>query len=227
MQDRNATGFVNTYIYGAQLEIGSIATAYTPTTTSAITNTNNLYIPTGNIIGSPTVTGNFSVSGNLYISGTTTLSNIAYNDLTVSGGIVANNATFSDTVYANTIITNTPSVLSDISNQFDGTKCVFNLTLDQSNVISIMDSKNLEVVVGGARLSPYVKELRFPWITPYDSFKGFRVSSQNTASSVAQTLTIYNAPYQGEQAIVTIINSSSSPQTKKYPYSAATIALGD
>jgi hypothetical protein len=127
-------------------------------------------------------------------------------------------------VYANSVITTAiPSVLSDITNQFDGLISVFNLTVDQQNVTSIMDSKNLEVVVGGNRLSPYVKELRYPWFTPYDSFKGYRVVSNNTSSQ----LIIYNAPDPGQQAILTLINSSSSPQTKKYPYSAATIALGD
>jgi len=132
------------------------------------------------------------------------------------------------TVYANSVITTAiPSVLNDITNLFDTTTCVFNLTVDQSNVTSIMDSKNLEVVINGARLSPYVKELRYPWFTPYDSFKGYRVSTQNTSLTTAQTVTIYNAPAYGDQAILTIINSSSSPQTKKYPYSAATIALGD
>jgi hypothetical protein len=128
------------------------------------------------------------------------------------------------TVYANSVITTAiPSVLNDITNQFDNSTCVFQLRIDQSNVTSIMDSKNLEVVVDGNRLSPYVKELRYPWFTPYDSFKGYRVVSSNTSSQ----LVIYNAPEQGQQAILTLINSSSSPQTKKYPYSAATIALGD
>ena len=128
------------------------------------------------------------------------------------------------TVYANSVITTAiPSVLNDITNEFDNSKCVFQLRVDQSNVTSIMDSKNLEVVVDGNRLSPYVKELRYPWFTPYDSFKGYRVVSSNTSSQVV----IYNAPEQGQQAILTLINSSSSPQTKKYPYSAATIALGD
>ena len=127
-------------------------------------------------------------------------------------------------VYANSVITTAiPSVLNDITNQFDNSKCVFELRVDQSNVTSIMDSKNLEVVVNGARLSPYVRELRFPWLTPYDSFKGYRVVSSNTRSQ----LVIYNPPAPGDQAIVTLINNSSSPQTKKYPYSAATIALGD
>ena len=128
------------------------------------------------------------------------------------------------TVFANNIVTTAiPSVLNDITNEFDNAKCVFQLRVDQSNVTSIMDSKNLEVVVDGNRLSPYVKEIRYPWFTPYDSFKGYRVVSTNTSSQ----LVIYNAPEQGQQAIVTLINNSSSPQTKKYPYSAATIALGD
>jgi hypothetical protein len=127
-------------------------------------------------------------------------------------------------LYANTVITTSlPSVLADISNSFDGNKTIFNLTVDQANVTNIMDSKNLEVVVNGARLSPYVKELRYPWLTPYDSFKGYRVVSTSNTS----TLIIYNAPASGEQAILTLINSSSISQTKKYPYSAATIALGD
>jgi hypothetical protein len=132
------------------------------------------------------------------------------------------------TVYANNIVTtNIPLVLSDIGNQFDNLKCVFNLTVDQANVTSIVDSKNLEVVVNGARLSPYVKQITYPWILDYDSYRGFRVSTQNTSLTTAQTLTIYNAPAPGDQSTVTIINNSLVAQTRKYPYSAATIALGD
>jgi hypothetical protein len=128
------------------------------------------------------------------------------------------------TVYANNIVTtNIPLVLSDITSQFDNLKCVFNLTVDQANVTSIVDSKNLEVVVNGARLSPYVKQITYPWILNYDSYKGFRVVSSNTSSS----LIIYNAPAPGDQSTVTIINNSLVAQTRKYPYSAATIALGD
>ena len=109
------------------------------------------------------------------------------------------------TVFANNIVTTAiPSVLNDITNQFDNSKCVFQLRVDQSNVTSIMDSKNLEVVVDGNRLSPYVREIRYPWFTPYDSFKGYRVVSTNTSSQ----LVIYNAPEQGQQAILTLINSS-------------------
>jgi len=128
------------------------------------------------------------------------------------------------TVYANNIVTtNIPLVLSDIGNQFDNLKCVFNLTVDQANVTNIVDSKNLEVIVNNIRLSPYVKQITYPWILDYDSYRGFRVVSSNTSSS----LIIYNAPAPNDQATVTIINNSLVAQTQKYPYSAATIALGD
>ena len=169
-----------------------------------------------------------NTSSRLYISNTQASTSKTTGALQVEGGVGVTGDVWADNVYANNLFSaNYPIVLSDITNQFDGAKCVFNLIVDQSNVTSIMDSKNLEVVIDGVRLSPYVKDLRYPWITPYDSYKGFKVSTQNTASNTTQTLTIYNAPDIGVQASITIINSSSSPQTKKYPYSADTIALGD
>ena len=42
IQDRAASGFVNTYIYGAQLEIGSVTNTYVPTTTTAVYGTPTL-----------------------------------------------------------------------------------------------------------------------------------------------------------------------------------------
>ena len=128
--------------------------------------------------------------------------------------------TFSNTINYTTTI---PVVLNDISTQFDGVKVVFPMQLDQNNVVSIVDSKNVELVVNGARLAPYIKEIRYPWFTPYDSYKGFRVVSDTSQSQ----LVIYNAPSPGDQAILTIINTSSVQQTRKYPFSAATISLGD
>jgi hypothetical protein len=162
---------------------------------------------TGGTGGITSITG--GVRANSTTSGTLTVAG----DVGVNGDIYANNF-FS---------LNYPTVLNDISTQFDGTKCVFELKNNQTNVVNIVDSKNVEVFVGGLKLAPYVKDLRYPWITPYDSYKGFRVVSSNTSSQVV----IYNAPDIGEQASLTIINSSSIAQTKQYPYSADTIALGD
>jgi hypothetical protein len=118
-----------------------------------------------------------------------------------------------------------PLVLADVSNQCDGAKAVFPLVNDQANITSanITDSKNLEVVVSGQRFSPYVRQLTYPWLTPYDSYPGYRVVTSATSSNVI----IYNPPAVGSQVTLTIINNSSVAQTRKYPYSATTIALGD
>jgi hypothetical protein len=150
----------------------------------------------------------------------------------LSGTRIYGTATVDSTLTVGTTITadkitttSIPLVLNDISNQFDGYKCVFNLLQDQTAITNnnIIDSKNLEVVVNGNRLSPYVKQLTYPWLTPYDSHNGFRVVSTATSAYVI----IYNAPDPGDQAFLTIINSSSAVQTRKYPYSATKIALGD
>ena len=131
-----------------------------------------------------------------------------------------------NTVFADKIVTTSiPLVLNDVSPQFDGAKQVFSLRTDQTDInnSNITDSKNLELVLNGARLAPYVKQNTYPWLVTYDSYKGFRVVSSNTSANVI----IYNAPAPGDQAVLTIINSSLTVQTRKYPYSATTIALGD
>jgi hypothetical protein len=118
-----------------------------------------------------------------------------------------------------------PLILNDISNQFTGSQSVFTLFTDQTNITSsdVVDSKNMEVIINGLRLAPYIKQNTYPWLTPYDSFIGFRVvSDANTAN-----LIIYNSPAPTDQAVLTIINRSTNVQTRKYPYSATTIALGD
>ena len=115
--------------------------------------------------------------------------------------------------------------LNDISNQFDGVKAVFTLRNEQANVTSstITQSINIEVILNGRKLAPYIKQNTTPWLTPYDSFKGFRVVPTSTDAKVI----IYNAPATGDQADITIINTSPTGGTRKYPYSATTIALGD
>jgi hypothetical protein len=167
-------------------------------------------------------TGYLANSNSFFIESNNTIiltGNLVANSVFVSGGVEIVTA-----VLANNVVTPSASVvLNDITNQFDNLKCVFNLVSEQSNVINIMNSRNLEVIINGAKLAPYVTELRYPWLTPYDSFKGHRVVSSNTSSQ----LVIYNPPAPGDQAILTLINSSSTSQNRRYPYSAATIALGD
>ena len=111
------------------------------------------------------------------------------------------------------------TVLNNIANQFDGAKTVFDLRLEQSSITTLVDSKDLEVVIGGQKLTPYVDIVPFPWLSPYDSFNGFRVRNAQ--------VTIYNAPYAGDAALLTYTKPSTSRQKLRYPFSAATIAFGD
>ena len=54
------------YCWGAQLELGTVASAYTPTTTVAVTTTNNINVPSGNV----TVSGTNSQIVTNYVIGT-------------------------------------------------------------------------------------------------------------------------------------------------------------
>jgi hypothetical protein len=112
-----------------------------------------------------------------------------------------------------------PVVLNDISTQFDGSKTVFSLLLDQTSINTITDSKDVQVILNGQILAPYVQDLKYPWITPYDSYKGYRIVSGN--------IIIYNAPNYGDQCVMIVRSTSQSVQTRRYPYTAATIAFGD
>jgi hypothetical protein len=115
-------------------------------------------------------------------------------------------------------------VLDDISYQFDGAKTVFGLTLDTANIstvinTTIVDSKDIDVAVNGSVLMPYVQQLTWPWITPFDSFKGYRV--------VDDKIIFYTAPSPGNQCSIILRNTSSSAQQRRYPFTPSSIALGD
>ena len=144
--------------------------------------------------------------------------------LSAGSGITITTSSNSSTITITAGSTTLPLQLNDVSNQTNGNTSVFALKVDQDPVTSLTDSKNLEVIVDGRRLAAYVAEQRYPWITPYDSAKGFRVVS---TGSTAQYLVIYNAPDIGSEVIITQLNTTSSKQVRKYPYSAASIALGD
>lgn len=175
------------------------------TTTGSITSTNSgsTEIFSGNLVAASDATSTSTTTGALVV---------------VGGAGVSGNLTVGGSFFRGTL----PSVLNDISPQFDSAKTVFALRLDQTNINNIMNSADVEVVVNGRRLVPYVTELRYPWLTPYDSYRGYRVSSGSNGN-----LIIYNAPETGDQAMVTIVSTSAAVQTRRYPYSATTIAFGD
>jgi len=114
--------------------------------------------------------------------------------------------------------------LDDISYQFDGAKTVFGLTLDTANIstvinTTIVDSKDIDVAINGSVLMPYVQQLTWPWITPYDAFRGFRV--------VGDSIYFYIAPSSGFQCSIILRNTSKSAQQRRYPFTPGSIALGD
>ena len=115
------------------------------------------------------------------------------------------------------------TVLNDISVQFDGTQAHFALRLEQAAVNNLVDSRDLQVSISGEVLKPYVTEYTWPWLSPVDSFNGFRVRTFNSANYV----TIYNAPARGDSASLTFGQTSSTTQKRRYPFSASTIAFGD
>ncbi len=111
------------------------------------------------------------------------------------------------------------SVLCDrIDTLFDGIKCVFPLTVAQSSINTITDSKDVQVILNGRQLDPYVAEITFPWITEYSSGRGFKVVGSN--------LYIYNAPEAGDTCTVIVNSTSQTAQSRRYPFSPTTIALG-
>ena len=79
-------GTSGVYVWGAQLEYGSQASSYTPTTTTAVTTTNNISVPSGsvaiggttnstsNTTGALTIVGGIGSSSNIYASGGATSS---------------------------------------------------------------------------------------------------------------------------------------------------------
>ena len=133
-----------------------------------------------------------------------TTANASIGNLTYTGGL------FNSSV---------PIVLNDISTQFDGSKTVFSLLLDQTSINTITDSKDVQVILNGQILAPYVQDLDYPWINTYDSYKGYRIKDGN--------IIIYNAPNYGDQCVMIVRGTSQSVQTRRYPYTAATIAFGD
>jgi hypothetical protein len=133
---------------------------------------------------------------------------------------VKNGIKFPDNTVQTTAANSVEIVLNDISQQFDGVTGAFDLKLDQALVTNITDSKNLEVVLNGRKLSPHIKTLTYPWITPYDAVKGFRV--------VNNKVVLYNPPDMGDTALLVQKSpGTTTVQTRKYPYSAATVAFGD
>lgn len=153
---------------------------------------------------------------------------------TLTGALISFNSAFGSPVLE---IDNTPAIvtyapitgvagktiLADVSALCDGTRAVFDLKNEQTllNSTYIVDSKDVEVVVDGRRLIPYVSQGVGPWIPAYDcqGSRSFRVRENQ--------LIIYNAPDVGSSVSITVQKTSATKQVNRYPFSPTTIALGD
>jgi hypothetical protein len=195
--------------------------------------TAGLVTATGNVqAGNLRTTGNVSVTGN--VVATSFVGNVSATTVSASGNVTGGNITTAGLVTANSITANTifstsyPTVLDDITNQFDSVTAVFRLTVDTANVTTIVDSKNLMVSVGGQMLAPYVQPITWPFFPDYDSWRGFRVRNSPPGSGnvvVGSNVIIYNSPAIGSDCSLTIINNSATVQTRRYPFAPTTIAL--
>jgi len=196
------------------------------------------YTPQGTAatkLGARIGSNGFFTYGNTVVANSTPSTSTSTGALVVAGGVgVAGNLNVGGNIVVQGTISSAvfPLILNDISMQFNAKKTVFALKNNQTAITSLIDSKDLSVVVDGRPLSPYITELRYPWITPYNGYRGFRVATRSgnakvTTTNIPQYLVIYNAPDIGQQATVTQINISTSKQTRRYPYSATSIALGD
>jgi hypothetical protein len=115
------------------------------------------------------------------------------------------------------------TIMADISNLCDGYRNVFDIKNDQTIVSTtyIKDSKDVEVVVNGQQHIPYTTTPPGPWLPAFDggTSRNFRVRENR--------LIIYNAPEAGSQVQITVRKTSATRQTRRYPFNATAIALGD
>jgi len=115
------------------------------------------------------------------------------------------------------------TLMTDISGSCDGARSVFDIKSEQTIISTtyIIDSKDLEVVVSGQQMIPYVTTAPGPWIPAFDagSSRTFRVRENR--------LIIYNAPDVGSQVQITLKKTSATKQQRRYPFRPITIALGD
>jgi hypothetical protein len=170
----------------------------------------------GDLVYSAPVAGTFFTLGN-------TVSTDIFS-ITDSGSLPVFKVTTTEIV-ANLPITGAAgaTIMAEVSGLCDGARSVFDIKTDQTLVSStyIVDSKDLEVVVSGQQMIPYVTPAPGPWIPAFDagSSRTFRVRENR--------LIIYNAPEIGSQVQITVKKTSATRQRRRYPFSPTTIALGD
>ncbi|NBT24976.1 MAG: hypothetical protein EBQ56_00935 [Proteobacteria bacterium] len=116
-----------------------------------------------------------------------------------------------------------PVYANDLSSQFDGAVAAFTLSLDQGLLSvttgAVVASTQCTVTLNGQALPPYLPETTYPWIRDFDALGGFRASGSVIAFTAA--------PQPGDIATVAVTSGATASQVRRYPFSAATIGIGD
>jgi hypothetical protein len=117
------------------------------------------------------------------------------------------------------------TVLNDISYQFDCLSQVFTLKTNYTALTGIeyTDSKDLEVVLDGYSLSPYITEFNrlWPWQSEFDAGR------TNSFRMRGSKITFYKQPRTKTTVFIKINTKSASKQVRKYPIQPINIAFGD
>lgn len=168
----------------------------------------------GDLVYSAPIAGTFFTLGN-------TVSSDIFN-ITDSGGTAVFKVSTTEIV-ANLPITGAAgATFLDVHGLADAQNCVFSLRVSQNAISStyIVDSKDLEVTVSGERYVAYASQKAFAFMPVYEvDSRTFRVRENR--------LIIYNAPEVGSKINAVIKKTSATTQTRRYPFSAATIGFGD
>lgn len=112
-----------------------------------------------------------------------------------------------------------PLICDDISPLFDGLTMTFTLRVSGVAINTVVDSKNVQVLVNGQIQRPYISERIFPWLLDFAPSGFYRV--------VGSSIIFYNPPAFGDTCSLIITTAATYRQTQTNFYSAKTIAFGD
>lgn len=115
--------------------------------------------------------------------------------------------------------------VNDISNRYNALDQVFTLKTNNTALTGTEygDERDLEVVVGGRRLEPWVQEFHqyYPW------FNEMTAARANSYKMKGAKIILYSAPTTKTTGFIKINTKSASRQIRKYPIPPNNIALGD
>ena len=117
------------------------------------------------------------------------------------------------------------TVVNDISHRFNNLQQVFTLKTNYSALTGTeyTDNKDLEVVLDGRTLEPFVVEYNrlWPWLSEFDAGR------TNSFRMRGAKIIFYKQPRVRTTVFIKINTKSASRQVRKYPLTPINIAFGD